>query len=114
PRAFGGPYSRNNNDGWLPLGPGIGAESPVGCTTRGYLWLFARVRPGASFEATADHAMLASGLGRIPDETGKLGTRVVLAPLDEQTVGEVRSSLLSLLGSVGLVLLIACANVANL
>ena len=34
PRAFGGPYSRNNNDGWLPLGPGIGAESPVGCTAR--------------------------------------------------------------------------------
>ena len=24
PRAFGGPYSRNTNDGWLPQGPGIG------------------------------------------------------------------------------------------
>jgi len=114
PRAFGGPYSRNNNDGWLPLGPGIGAESAVGCTARAYLWLFARLRPGASFEATADQAALASGLARIPDENGKTGTRVVLAPLDEQTTGEVRSSLLSLLGSVGLVLLIACANVANL
>ena len=114
PRAFGGPYSRNTNDGWLPLGPGIGAESPVGCTARANLWLFARVRPGAGFEATADQAMLASGLARIPGEDGKTGTRVVLAPLDEHTTGDVRSSLFSLLGSVGLVLLIACANVANL
>ena len=114
PRAFGGPYSRNSNDGWLPLGPGIGAESPVGCTARANLWLFARLRPGASFQATADHAMLASGLARIPGADGKSGTSVVLASLDEQTTGDVRSSLISLLGSVGLVLLIACANVANL
>ena len=114
PRAFGGPYSRNNNDGWLPLGPGIGGESAVGCSARAYLWLFVRLRPGAGFEATADQAMLASGLARIPAGDGKTGTRVVLVPLDEHTTGDVRSSLVSLLGSVGLVLLIACANVANL
>ena len=114
PRAFGGPHSRNNNDGWLPLGPGVGAESPVGCTARGYLWLFARVRPGSSFEATAGQAMLASGLARIPDAHGKTGKRIVLQRLDEQTTGDVQSALFSLLGSVGLVLFIACANVANL
>src|SRR5687768_4663584 len=78
PRSFGGPYSRNNNDGWLPLGPGIGAESPVGCTARMYLWLFARVRPGVSFEVTADQAMLASGLARIPDGEAKTGKRIAL------------------------------------
>jgi putative ABC transport system permease protein len=114
PRAFGGPYSRNNNDGWLPLGPGIGAESPVGCTARAYLWLFARLRPGSGFEATADQAMMASGLARIPNRDGKIGKRLALERLDEHTTGDVRSSLFSLLGSVGLVLLIACANVANL
>jgi putative ABC transport system permease protein len=87
PRAFGGPYSRNNNDGWLPLGPGIGAVSPVGCTARVYLWLFARLRPGATFDATADQATVASGIARIADTTGKTGKRIGLTPLDEQTTG---------------------------
>jgi len=114
PRAFGGPYSRNNNDGWLPLGPGLGGTSAAGCAPRAYLWLFARLRPDAAAGATAEQAIVASGIARIPDASGKTGKRIVLASLDEQTTGEVRTPLLSLLGSVALVLLIACANVVNL
>src|SRR4029450_2060693 len=94
PRSFGGPSSRNNNDGWLPVGPGIGATSPVGCTARTYLWLRARLRPGATFEATAEQATVSSGIARIADATGKTGKRVALVSLDEQTTGDVRTSLL--------------------
>lgn len=79
-----------------------------------YLWTVARLKPGASIgSAQADMDVIAKELERErPDFDAKWGITVV--SLREQAVGEVRPALLILLGSVGFVLLIACANVANL
>ena len=51
PRGFGGPHSRNNNDGWLPLGPALGGSSAAGCNGSGVVHAFARVAPGPGLAA---------------------------------------------------------------
>jgi predicted permease len=72
-----------------------------------------RLKPGVSVQqAQADIDVIATGI-RIKDKRdASYGMDVI--GLQKQVVGDVRRSLLVLLGSVALVLLIACANVANL
>ena len=74
----------------------------------------ARLRPGSSLEAArAELAALGRRLEERFPETNA-GVRFTARPLHDQLVGQVRTPLLLLLGAVGLVLLIACANVAGL
>ena len=75
--------------------------------------IVARLKPGVSVQqAQADIDVIASGI-RIKDKRdASYGMDVI--GLQKQVVGDVRRTLLVLLGSVALVLLIACANVANL
>jgi predicted permease len=74
----------------------------------------ARLQPATSItQAQADVSAIQKNLDDLyPKFDQGLGTGVV--PLKEALVGDVSGTLLMLLGSVGLVLLIACANVASL
>jgi putative ABC transport system permease protein len=80
-----------------------------------YLQVFGRLKPGVSTEqARASMAGVAAGIAQISPETNK-DWGVTIEPLRESMVGtEVRATSLVLAGVVGFILLLACANVANL
>ena len=76
----------------------------------GFAQMIGRLKPGIRMESAQ------SGLDAIYQRIRNPSTpgHVLLAPLREKLVGHMKSSLLIYLGAAGLVLLIACANVANL
>jgi putative ABC transport system permease protein len=97
-------------DLWLPLAPGEAREHR---DWRQYEVL-ARLRPGTSVaQARAAAAALAARMAeRYPEASAGRGLSV--RPYREQVASQVRPMMLVMLGAVGFVLLIACANVANL
>src|SRR5579862_6384369 len=78
------------------------------------LRVFGRLKPGVSIQkAQAEMDLITGRLRRAyPGENAEMGALV--QPMHEKVVGSIRPALLVLLGAVGCVLLIACANVANL
>jgi putative ABC transport system permease protein len=76
--------------------------------------LIGRLKPGISAaQAQSELSVIASRIERDHNQS-HAGTGMILVPLQEQVVGQVKPVLLVLLGAVGFVLLIACANVASL
>jgi putative ABC transport system permease protein len=99
---------------WIPL-----VQDPLfgsWMTRRGGHWLqvTGRLKPDVSpIQAQAELDAIASRLaGEFPAENR--GWTIRMVPLQEMIVGNVKPALLVLLGAVGLVLVIACANIANL
>ena len=96
---------------WTALNPIGGCFTRRGCHS---LQGVARLKDGVSTEAAlADVTRIAKDLeAQYPDSNRGQGATV--APLSEVIVGDVKPILLLLLGGVGLLLLIACINVASL
>jgi len=100
---------------WVPLH--LDPRVPGDYWGSSYMPLLARLRPGATFAqarnelATLRPQILAAYFWPMPANTW---IKADLQPMQELVVGNVRTKFFILLAAVGLLLLIACANVANL
>ena len=103
---------RDNTEAWTP----VHVSNPVAANHRGvhFLRTYGRLAPGVTMDqARAEMAVVDQNLAaQYPDENKN--RRTVLFALHERIVGETRTSLLILFAAVSFVLLIACANFANL
>ena len=95
---------------WTPLAPNEQTRQ-----ARGGFWLpvIGRMKPGISpGQAQTEMSQIGDRLEKQYPSNAGFGVNVV--PLERQMVGHIQRPLLILLGAVGFVLLIACANLANL
>jgi predicted permease len=100
-----------NQDVWRPLVPDAAMEERTARTVR----LVGRLAPGVSrAQAQAEMTAIARPLQTQYPATNKDLDVQVMTFNERQNGGEIRVVFLALLGAVGFVLLIACANVANL
>jgi putative ABC transport system permease protein len=109
PRDFAYPP---DGQAWLPIA--YTGSFVSGQRANWYLNVIARLKPGVTpQQAAAEVETLGRNLEKQhPVSNAEVG--ITTYPLLEATVGDVRPSMMILLGAVGFVLLIACANVANL
>jgi predicted permease len=114
PAGFVFPVNEPNIQFWTT----IAADRDAGVTPqRGAHMLtgLGRLKRGISIDqARADLNVIAQALAKQYPDTNSNSTRASVRPELETLVGESRTPLVILLGAVGLVLLIACANIANL
>ena len=104
-------FPNNKVDLWLGTAMSSGVAS---IRDNRYLQVIGRLKAGVTYTAAqAEMTAIATRLKeQYPKSNGGIGARV--ESLHEYTTGNVRQPLLLMLAAAGLVLLIACANVANL
>lgn len=97
---------------WAPLGYEV--SLPWACRTCHHLGEYGRLKPGVAPEAAKRELDVISGrlVAQYPSEYAAPG--MLVTPLQEVLTRNVRPALLAVLGAVGFVLLIACANVSSL
>jgi predicted permease len=102
---------RAGSEMWMPLAPNDDFKA---ARSFHFLYTRARLKPGVTMEqAQAEMDTIAARLRQqYPDTNDQRGVR--LASLHDESVAQIKPALLILLAAVGFVLLIACANVANL
>jgi predicted permease len=118
PREFHLPAAREGQDQhspklWVPYDASA-TQSPVEAKRR-KMQVYGRLREGVSLaQARAEMEGIAKRLAEV-DPTQNAGFGVSVFPLSVENLGQdLRRNLLVMLGAVGFVLLIACANIANL
>ena len=111
PARFRFPFVNEALEFFTPLDPQGGMEKQRGA---GVYQIIGRLKPGASMaQAETEMRAIAARLEQqYPKEN--VGQSAALVSAHEDLVGDLRRTLMVLLGAVGFVLLIACANVANL
>jgi len=104
-------FSDPDADIWLPF-----QFEPESTNGNQYFQAAARLKPGITLAAANAQMKLATAefYRLFPISDPKEGETFAVEPLRDLIIGDARRSLLLMLGAVGLVLLIACANVANL
>jgi putative ABC transport system permease protein len=110
PAGFGSP--RDAVEAWTP----VRVSNPVAANFRGvhFLRVYGRLAPGVTIDqARAEMRLIDQQLANQYPADNKNRTSILI-PLQERVVGESRNALLVLFAAVSLVLLIACANFANL
>jgi len=96
---------------WMPLAISAGVS---GDYEHRYIRVMGRLKPGISLEqAQAQMNVLERQIAAQRPQTDA-GNETWVEPIRQQLAGDIRTPLLALLGAVGLVLLIACVNVASL
>ena len=101
---------------WVPRPAEVPYLVPSQLNNGGFFFqLLGRLRPGVSLEqATQAMNVIAGGYRQSHPSNVDAPSEIEVVPLLEDAVGDERQSYLMLFGAVGCVLLIACANIANL